>query len=112
MNNVKTTTLNITDNQTSRRLNANTEPNKYAVTSVFSPEVTDVTRIPIANALVEINAIAASPFMPELAELIRNKKNAAANETGREIAKGATFNDIAIAIAPNPTWLNPSPIIE
>lgn len=104
--------LSSIDNQTSRLLNANIDPNRYAVTSVFNPEVTDVTKIPIANALVEINAIAASPFMPESAELIRNKKNAAISETGSEITKGATFSDIAIAIAPNPTWLNPSPIIE
>ena len=112
MNKVKTTTLNIIDSQTSRLLNAKTEPNKYAVTSVFNPQVTDVTKIPIANALVEINAIAASPFIPESFELIRNKKNAAANDTGKDTTKGVTFNVMAIAIAPNPTWLNPSPIIE
>jgi hypothetical protein len=84
-------------------LNANTEPNKYAVMSVFSPPLTDATKIPIANALVEINAIAASPFIPESAELIRNKKNAAANDTGSDTAKGAIFNVIAMAIVANPT---------
>ena len=93
-------------------LNAKIEPNKYAVTSVFNPQVTDVTKIPIANALVEINAIAASPFIPESEELIRNRKNAAANEIGSETASGVTFNVIAIAMAPKPTWLSPSPIME
>jgi hypothetical protein len=104
--------LSIIDRVTSILLSAKIEPNKYAVTSVFKPQVTDVTKIPIANALVEINAIAASPFIPESEELIRNRKNAAINETGSETINGVTFNVIAIAIAPKPTWLSPSPIME
>ena len=86
-------------------------PNINEVTSVFSPLVKEVIKIPIANAELEINAIEESPFMFE-DELTRKSKNADKTQTGIETASGAQLNASAIAIDPNPTWLNPSPIIE
>ena len=75
------------------------------------PVVMDMTTTPIARALEEISAMAASPFM-RLDWLMRRSRNAAATTTGTAIASGATFTAAAIASAPKPTWLNPSPIME
>ena len=86
-------------------------PNIKEVTSVLSPLVSEVTKIPIARDELEINAIEESPFIFE-EELTRRSKNAARMETGIETKSGAQLNAIAIAIVPNPTWLKPSPIIE
>lgn len=86
-------------------------PNIKDVTSVFNPLVKDVTNIPSASELEEINAIEASPFK-FVEELTFNKRNAAKMQTGIETASGAQLNAIAIAIVPKATWLNPSPIIE
>lgn len=86
-------------------------PNINEVTSVFKPEVREVTRIPIARALLEIKAMAASPLIFEF-ELTRSSKNAAITQTGMETARGAQLKAIAMAIVPKPTWLKPSPIIE
>ena len=90
---------------------ARTLPNIYDVTSVFSPDVRDVTIIPMARELLLIKAIAASPFMP-LKELTRKSKKAATTQTGMETARGAQLKAKAMAIVPNPTWESPSPIIE
>lgn len=86
-------------------------PNINEVTSVFKPLVKEVTRIPIARDELEITAIEASPFRLELL-LTRRRRKAAPTHTGIETASGAQLNAMAIAIVPNPTWLNPSPIIE
>ncbi len=77
-------------------------PNINEVTSVFSPLVKEVTKIPIANAELEINAIEESPFIFE-DELTRKSKNADKTQTGIETASGAQLNANAIAIDPNPT---------
>ena len=97
--------------QTSVLLIARILPNIKDVTSVFNPLVKDVTNIPSASELEEINAIEASPFK-FVEELTFNKRNAAKMQTGIETASGAQLNAIAIAIVPKATWLNPSPIIE
>lgn len=111
-NRLITTAPKITLIITSVLLMARMLPNIKAVTSVFRPLVTDVTIIPIASALLEIRAIAASPFTPEEEALTRRSRNAARMHTGTETASGAQLNAIATAIVPNPTWLSPSPIIE
>ena len=82
---------------------AKIEPNIKDVTSVFKPEVKEVTRIPIAREELEINAIAESPFMLLEMELTLSKRNAKIIHTGIEIANGAQLNASAIAIVPNPT---------
>ena len=86
-------------------------PNIKEVTSVLSPLVSEVTKIPMASDELEIKAIEESPFIFE-EELTRRSKNAASMHTGIETKSGAQLNAIAIAIVPNPTWLKPSPIIE
>lgn len=78
---------------------------------MFKPDVREVTRIPIARALLEIKAMAASPLIFEF-ELTRSSKNAAITQTGIETARGAQLKAIAMAIVPKPTWLKPSPIME
>ena len=82
---------------------AKIEPNIKDVTSVFKPEVKEVTRIPIAREELEINAIAESPFMLLEMELTLSKRNAKIIQTGIEIANGAQLNASAIAIVPKPT---------
>jgi hypothetical protein len=78
---------------------------------VFIPVVIEITITPIAKALVEINAIAASPLILLFSE-IRNRKNAAKTTTGIETVNGATFIAVATAKVPKPTCESPSPIIE
>ena len=77
-------------------------PNMKDVTSVFKPDVREVTRIPIARALLEIKAMAASPLIFEF-ELTRSSKKAAITQTGIETARGAQLKAIAMAIVPKPT---------
>ena len=77
-------------------------PNMNDVTSVFKPDVREVTSIPIARALLEIKAMAASPLIFEF-ELTRSSKNAAITQTGIETARGAQLKAIAMAIVPKPT---------
>lgn len=77
-------------------------PNMNDVTSVFKPDVREVTRIPIARALLEIKAMAASPLIFEF-ELTRSSKKAAITQIGIETARGAKLKAIAIAIVPKPT---------
>lgn len=96
--------------QTSVLVIARMLPNIKEETSVFKPLVNEVTRIPIARLLEEINAIEASPFTLEF-ELTLKRRNAATIQTGIETASGAQLKAIAIAIVPKPTWLKPSPII-
>ncbi len=66
---------------------------------------------PIASELEAIRAIAASPLI-RLFSLIRSSRKAASTTTGAATASGASRIAIAIESAPNPTWDNPSPIIE
>ena len=96
---------------TSVLLIASMLPNIYPFTSELSPVVIDVTRIPIASAVLEIRAIAASPWIL-LLSLILKSRNAEITTTGTEIASGATFIASAMQSAPNPTCESPSPIIE
>ena len=70
-----------------------------------------MTIAPIASALLERRAIAASPFILP-SELILSRINAATITTGMDTCKGAKFSAEAIASAPKPTCDNPSPIIE
>lgn len=77
-------------------------PNMNDVTSVFKPDVREVTRIPIARALLEIKAMAASPLIFEF-ELTRSSKKAAITQIGIETARGAQLKAIAMAIVPKPT---------
>ena len=42
----------------------------------------------------------------------RSSKNAATTTTGTATASGARLSAVAIASAPKPTWLSPSPIME
>jgi hypothetical protein len=66
---------------------------------------------PMARELVEMIAIAASPFM-RLFSPRRRRKKAAATTTGIATANGAAFIAVARARAPKPTWESPSPIME
>ena len=75
------------------------------------PVVTDTLMTPIASALEEMRAIAASPFS-FLLSLRRSSSTAAAITTGTATASGARCSAEAIASAPKPTWLRPSPIME
>ena len=77
-------------------------PNMNEVTSVFNPLVIDVTMIPIASELLEINAMAASPFKLD-SPLTLSKRKAASTQIGMENPRGAQFIDKAIAIVPKPT---------
>ena len=71
----------------------------------------EITITPIARELVEIRAMAASPLI-RLLPLMRSRSTAATITTGMATARGAAFAAAATAIAPNPTWESPSPIIE
>ncbi len=75
------------------------------------PVVMDMTTTPMARALVEISAIAASSFYL-LFSLILSKRKAANTTTGMETLSGAAFIAAAMARAPKPTWERPSPIME
>ena len=65
------------------------------------PLVTDTVITPIASALLESSAIAASPLSLPLCDR-RSSKNAATT-TGTATASGARLNAVAIASAPKPT---------
>ena len=69
--------------------------------------------VPIAIAPVESTAIAASPCMRRFS-VSHIKTNAASITIGSETAIEAfpTCSTVAIAKAPKPTWLKPSPIME
>ena len=79
--------------------------------SVFIPFRSVATVTPIANALLDINAMAESPLIL-LFSLILSSKNAEITTTGMATGNGVRLNADAIANAPNPTWESPSPIIE
>ena len=79
--------------------------------SVFIPFRNVATVTPIANALLDINAMAESPLIL-LFSLILNNKNAEMTTTGMATGNGVRLNADAIANAPNPTWESPSPIME
>ena len=73
------------------------------------PLVMDTVITPMASALLESSAIAASPLSFPFCDR-RSSKNAATTTTAT--ASGARLSAVAIASAPKPTWLSPSPIME
>ena len=75
------------------------------------PLVTDTVITPMASALLESSAIAASPLSLPFCDR-RSSKNAATTTTGTATASGARLSAVAMASAPKPTWLSPSPIME
>ena len=79
--------------------------------SVFIPVVSEMVSTPMASALVEMSAIAASPLIL-LDSLSRSSRNAASTTTGMETASGASPIAIATASEPKPTCDSPSPIME
>ena len=96
---------------TSLRLIASMLPKRKFITSVFMPEVTDMTSTPSAREPVDMRAMAASPFMA--AELLRRSSNTAATTTtGMATPSSDAPNTDATASAPKPTWDRPSPIME
>ena len=78
---------------------------------MLSPVVSEAAITPTAIDVLEISAIAASPFIFALS-LILMSRNAATITTGTEIFSGATLSAIATHAAPKPTCERPSPIIE
>ena len=78
---------------------------------MLSPVVKDAAMTPTAIAVLEMSAMAASPFIFALSFILMSRK-AATTTTGTEIFSGATFSAIATHAAPKPTWESPSPIIE
>ena len=74
------------------------------------PLVMDTVITPMASALLESSAIAASPLSLPFCDR-RSSKNAATTTTGTATA-GARLSAVAMASAPKPTWLSPSPIME
>ena len=58
---------------TSVLLIASILPNIYPFTSELRPVVIEVTRIPIANAVLEIKAIAASPVILLLSLILKSR---------------------------------------
>ena len=75
------------------------------------PVVMEVTIIPIASALADIIAMAASLFIFPLSVILRRKK-AASTTTGIEILRGDQPAARATDRAPKDTWDSPSPIME
>ena len=74
--------------------------------SVFTPE-TDATVIPIANAPVEISAIAASPFILPFS-LILSKRKAAIITIGSENSSGEKLAAEPTVSEPEPTEPEPT----
>ena len=74
-------------------------------------EEQELIKTPIARELLEISAIAASPFILLFLLSFRRKK-AAITITGMENFNGARFKAAATDMAPNPTCERPSPIME
>ena len=75
------------------------------------PVVTETLMTPMARALEEMSAMAASPLI-FLLSLRRSSSTAARITTGTATASGARCSAEATASAPKPTWLSPSPIME
>ena len=75
------------------------------------PVVMEVMIIPMARALAEIMAIAASLFTLAFS-VIRSRKNAATTTTGIETFSGDHPMARATDSAPKDTWESPSPIME
>ena len=67
--------------------------------------------IPMASALADIRAMAASLFIL-LFSVILSRKNAARTTTGMDILRGDQPMARATDNAPKDTWDNPSPIME
>jgi hypothetical protein len=86
-------------------------PNIYADILEFNPDVSENDTIPIARALTEISAIAASPFVLLFSRILSSKK-ATSNIIGIAVCNGGIPMATAIERIPNPTCDNPSPIIE
>lgn len=78
---------------------------------MFIPVVSDTLITPMAKALLEMIAMAASPFT-RLFRLSRSSSTAATITVGTATARGARFRAEAMARAPKPTWESPSPIME
>ena len=78
---------------------------------MFIPVVTETLTTPMARALEEMRAIMASPLI-RLDWLSRSSSTAASITTGIATASGARCSAEAMARAPKPTWLSPSPIME
>ncbi len=74
-------------------------------------EERELMKTPIASALLEIKAIAASPLILLFLLNFRRRK-AAMTTIGIDSLSGAILSAAAIEIAPNPTCDSPSPIIE
>lgn len=87
---------------TSLLLIASILPNIKLHTSVFIPVVNEVTATPIANALLEINAIALSLFILLLLPIF-NKIIANNTTHGIVIGNGAHPNATATVSIPKPT---------
>ena len=75
------------------------------------PVVREVTIIPIARALAEIMAMAAS-LLIRLFSVIRRRKKAASTTTGIDTLRGDQPIARAMDNAPKETWDSPSPIME
>ena len=71
----------------------------------------EVTIMPMARALAEIMAMAASLFTWPFS-VMRSRKNAASTTTGMDTFKGDQPRARAMDSAPKETWLSPSPIME
>ena len=79
---------------------------------MFDPLVRLMTSTPTASAPEDMSATAASPFIALRVWLTRRSATAAMTTTGTATASGAQPRAEAMASAPKPTWLSPSPIIE
>ena len=75
------------------------------------PVVRETVITPMERALLEMMAMAASPFTRLLLRR-RSRNTAAATTTGTATASGASPSADATASAPKPTWESPSPIME
>ena len=67
--------------------------------------------MPMARALAEISAMAASLFILLFSVILR-RKNAASTTTGMDTFKGDQPMARATERAPKDTWESPSPIME
>lgn len=76
-------------------------PKRYELRSVFTPDTLTNTT-PIASAVLEIIAIAASPLILLFSESLKSR-NAAIMITGTATSSGARFSAAATASAPKPT---------
>ena len=113
-----TTAIDITIQRTTSelvRVKMDVEPKRVEQTSpeiLAEVEKRFITKYPIAKAPTDSIAIAESPFNLVFCP-VRRSNTAASIVTG--IIKIVSFDNlkiVAIAIAPNATWDNPSPIKE